>query len=82
MSKEGLSSNLGGPSPTLSLVIPSFGPGKGAHGLVDPLEPFTWLVIFPLELLAPVVVSVILPAVLGLVGVGEAGVKGRRGVVL
>lgn len=53
-----------------------------ALGLIDLLEPFTWLVVFSLLLLAAMEVNIVLPAVLGLVCVGETRIKRRAGVVL
>ena len=38
-------------------------PLVGAHGPVDALEVFTWLVLLALDLVTPVVVDVVLPAV-------------------
>ena len=57
-------------------------PGKWTHGLVHLLEPLTRLIIFSLQLLASVEISVILPAILGLICVRESSVKGGSGVVL
>jgi len=63
--------------PILSLRVPSFDPGTRTEASIGRVELLAWCEIFTLGVYALVVVDIILPAVLGLVRVGESSVVAR-----
>jgi hypothetical protein len=68
---------LGGEGSPLPLIVPLVSPSSGAQPFEVSLEVGAGLVFFSLDVLAPVEVNIVLPAVSGLVHVGEPGVKGN-----
>jgi hypothetical protein len=77
-----LTSNLGSPTSILSLLIPVLHPGKWTHGSIYSLEPLAWHVVLSELIDTFLVVSIILPAMLGLVSVREASIKWSCGVFI
>ena len=82
---DGASSDLPRKRAFCLAIVPSWHPGCGAEGLVHTPVPFAHGDVTPFSghcLLTAVEVQVVLPAVPGLVLVGEAAVKRSRLVVL
>jgi len=68
---------MSGEVSVLSLCVPPLDPGTRAEASISGEELFAWCELFAFRVYAFVVLNIILPAVLGLVLVGETSVVTR-----